>query len=107
MLYQRLSRGWKDEHRSLGDSGSMRSRSKSANSSIWACSRTEAPPRRVRSTGFMGMGNFSLRLTHKITAIAIIGVIGVVLIGGIHLYGESAMAVYRDEADNMRTIFEL
>jgi methyl-accepting chemotaxis protein len=55
----------------------------------------------------MRMGNFSLRLTHKITAIAIIGVIGVVLIGGIHLYGESAMAVYRDVADNARTISEL
>lgn len=49
----------------------------------------------------------SLRLTHKITAIGVIGVIGVVLIGGIHLYGEKAMAVYRDAADNARTIAEL
>ncbi|TQF33807.1 HAMP domain-containing methyl-accepting chemotaxis protein [Bradyrhizobium sp. UNPA324] len=50
---------------------------------------------------------FSLRLTHKITAIGVIGVIGVVLIGGIHLYGERAMAVYRDAADDARTVFEL
>ena len=34
----------------------------------------------------------SLRLTHKITAIGIIGVVGVILTGGIHFYGESAMA---------------
>jgi methyl-accepting chemotaxis protein len=50
---------------------------------------------------------FSLRLTHKITAIGVVGVIGVVLIGGIHLYGENAMAVYRDAAENARTIAEL
>ena len=49
----------------------------------------------------------SLRLTHKITAIGVIGVVGVVLIGGIHLYGERAMAVYRDAAENARTIQEL
>jgi methyl-accepting chemotaxis protein len=53
------------------------------------------------------MRSFSLRLTHKITAIGVIGVIGVVLIGGIHLYGEKAMAVYRDAADNARAIAEL
>jgi methyl-accepting chemotaxis protein len=50
---------------------------------------------------------FSLRLTHKITAIGIVGVIGVALIGGIHLYGENAMAVYRDAAENARAIAEL
>lgn len=50
---------------------------------------------------------FSLRLTHKITAIGVIGVIGVVLIGGIHLYGERAMGVYRDAAEDARTVFEL
>ncbi|UPJ57831.1 methyl-accepting chemotaxis protein [Bradyrhizobium sp. 192] len=50
---------------------------------------------------------FSLRLTHKITAIGVIGVIGVVLIGGIHLYGENAMAFYRSAAENARTISEL
>ncbi|WFU42681.1 methyl-accepting chemotaxis protein [Bradyrhizobium sp. CB82] len=49
----------------------------------------------------------SLRLAHKITAIGIIGVVGVALIGGIHLYGEKAMAVYRDAAESARTIFEL
>jgi methyl-accepting chemotaxis protein len=53
------------------------------------------------------MSGFSLRLTHKITMIAGIGVIGVVLVGGIHLYGESATAVYRDAAENARTISEL
>jgi methyl-accepting chemotaxis protein len=50
---------------------------------------------------------FSLRLTHKITAIGAIGVLGVVLIGGIHLYGEKTMAGYRDAADNARDIAEL
>jgi len=46
-------------------------------------------------------------LTHKITAIGAIGVVGVVLIGGIHLYGEKASAVYRDAANNARSIAEL
>ena len=49
---------------------------------------------------------FSLRLTHKITAIGIVGVIGVVLIGGIHLYGERAMGVYRDAAEHARTVHD-
>src|SRR6202035_3415599 len=53
------------------------------------------------------MSSLSLRLTHKITAIGVIGVVGVILIGGIHLYGEAATAVYRDAAENARTIFEL
>jgi methyl-accepting chemotaxis protein len=53
------------------------------------------------------MNGLSLRLTHKITAIGIIGVAGVILVGGLHMYGESAVAVYRDAADNARTIFEL
>jgi len=53
------------------------------------------------------MGSLSLRLTHKITAIGVVGVIGVVLIGGIHLYGEKARAVYREATDNARTIAEL
>jgi methyl-accepting chemotaxis protein len=50
---------------------------------------------------------FSLRLTHKITAIGVIGVIGVVLIGGIHLYGERAMGISREAAERARTVFEL
>ena len=53
------------------------------------------------------MRSLSLRLTHKITAIGIIGVVGVVLIGGIHLYGEKAVSVYRDAAADARTLFEL
>jgi methyl-accepting chemotaxis protein len=53
------------------------------------------------------MSSLSLRLTHKITAIGVIGVVGVILIGGIHLYGEAATAVYRDAAENARAIFEL
>jgi methyl-accepting chemotaxis protein len=53
------------------------------------------------------MSGFSLRLTHKITAIGIIGVAGVVLVGAMHMYGESAIAVYRDAADNARTLSEL
>jgi methyl-accepting chemotaxis protein len=53
------------------------------------------------------MRSFSLRLTHKIIAIGAIGVVGVVLIGGIHLYGEKTMAVYRAAADNARSVAEL
>jgi len=53
------------------------------------------------------MSIFSLRLTHKITAIGIIGLAGVILTGGIHFYGESATAVYRDAAEDARSIFEL
>ncbi|PDT92361.1 methyl-accepting chemotaxis protein [Bradyrhizobium sp. Y36] len=49
----------------------------------------------------------SLRLTHKITAIGVIGVVGVILIGGIHLYGERAMGVYRSAAEEARSVFEL
>jgi methyl-accepting chemotaxis protein len=53
------------------------------------------------------MRSLSLRLTHKITAIGIIGLIGVVLVGGIHLYGESAVAVYRSAAESARGVAEL
>jgi methyl-accepting chemotaxis protein len=53
------------------------------------------------------MRSLSLRLTHKINAIGVIGVAGVVLIGGIHLYGERAAAVYRDAAENAGIIAEL
>jgi len=53
------------------------------------------------------MGLFSFRLTHKVAAIGVIGVLGVVLVGGIHLYGETAVAVYRDAAESARTIVEL
>ncbi|MDA9442752.1 chemotaxis protein [Bradyrhizobium sp. CCBAU 51745] len=50
---------------------------------------------------------FSLRLTHKITAIGVIGLVGVVLIGGIHLYGERAMGISRAAAEKARAVFEL
>ena len=53
------------------------------------------------------MRSLSLRLTHKITAIGIIGLIGVVLVGGIHLYGENEVAVYRSAAESARSISEL
>jgi len=53
------------------------------------------------------MSSFSLRLTHKITAIGVVGVVGVVLVGGMHMYGESAVVVYRDAAEKARTISEL
>ena len=53
------------------------------------------------------MSGFSLRLTHKIPAIGVIGVLGVILVGGIHWYGETAMAVYRDAAEKARAISEL
>ena len=50
---------------------------------------------------------FSLRLTQKITMIGVIGVAGVVLIGGIHLYGESVIGVYRKAAENARELQKL
>jgi methyl-accepting chemotaxis protein len=49
----------------------------------------------------------SLRLTHKIIAIAIVGVAGVMLIGGMHMYSEAEMASYREAAETARAIFEL
>ncbi|MGZ5874120.1 MAG: methyl-accepting chemotaxis protein [Bradyrhizobium sp.] len=53
------------------------------------------------------MKGVSLRLTHKITAIGIVGVAGVILVGGIHIYGESEMASYREAAGKARAVFEL
>jgi methyl-accepting chemotaxis protein len=53
------------------------------------------------------LNGFSFRLTHKITAIGIVGVAGVFLVGGMHMYGESAMAPYREAAENARKLFEL
>src|ERR1700722_9770865 len=53
------------------------------------------------------MSGISLRLTHKISAIGIVGVIGVILVGGIHMYGESAMSGYREAAEHARSISEL
>jgi methyl-accepting chemotaxis protein len=53
------------------------------------------------------MHGLSLRLTHKITAIGVIGAVGVILIGGIHFYGESAIAVHREAAGKARALFEL
>jgi methyl-accepting chemotaxis protein len=53
------------------------------------------------------MASFSLRLTHKIAAIGVVGVAGVILVGGIHMYGESAVAAYQDAAENARVISEL
>jgi methyl-accepting chemotaxis protein len=53
------------------------------------------------------MRGFSFRLTHKVVAIGIVGIAGVMLVGGIHVYGESSMAVYRDTAHNAQTISEL
>ena len=53
------------------------------------------------------LSNFSLRLTHKITAIGITGVAGVILVGGMHTYGESEMASYKEVAGNARAVFEL
>ncbi len=53
------------------------------------------------------MRGLSLRLTQKILAIGVVGLIGVVLIGGIHLYGEHAIDAHRIAADEARTIAEL
>ena len=53
------------------------------------------------------MSSISLRLTHKISAIGIVGVIGVVLVGAIHMYGEAATSGYRAAAEEARSIAEL
>ena len=53
------------------------------------------------------MSSISLRLTHKISAIGIVGVIGVVLVGAIHMYGEAATSGYRAAAEEARSIVEL
>ena len=53
------------------------------------------------------MRGLSIRLTHKILAIGVIGLLGVLLVGGIHFYGESAVATYRLAAGNARAISEL
>ena len=53
------------------------------------------------------MSGFSLRLTHKITAIGIVGVVGVILVGAIHMYGEAATSGYRAAAEEARSIAEL
>src|SRR2546423_4919780 len=62
---------------------------------------------RISHNRYCKMRLLSLRLTHKITAIGVIGVIGVVLIGGIHFYGERAMGISRDAAERVRAVFEL
>src|SRR5690349_16526157 len=53
------------------------------------------------------MSGLSIRLTHKILAIGVIGLLGVILVGGIHFYGESAVATYRLAAAEARAISEL
>ncbi len=53
------------------------------------------------------MSVFSLRLTHKITTIGLIGVVGVVAVGGMHIYGESAMNAYRSVAIAARALSDL
>ena len=53
------------------------------------------------------MNGISLRLTHKISAIGIVGVVGVILVGAIHMYGESATSGYRIAAEDARSISEL
>jgi methyl-accepting chemotaxis protein len=50
---------------------------------------------------------FSPRLTHKIGAIGIVGVAGVIVVGGMHMYGESEIALYLETADKSRAVFEL
>src|SRR5262249_32020072 len=53
------------------------------------------------------MRGLSIRLTHKIVAIGVVGLLGVVLVGGIHFYGESTLETYRLAAERARTISEL
>ena len=49
----------------------------------------------------------SIRLTHKILAIGVVGLLGVILVGGIHFYGESILEPYRVATERARTISEL
>jgi methyl-accepting chemotaxis protein len=53
------------------------------------------------------IGKLSLRLNHKILSIGIVGVVGVVLVGGMHLYAGAEIARYNDEAEKAQVIFEL
>ncbi len=53
------------------------------------------------------MRGLSLRLTQKILAIGVVGLLGVIFVGGIHFYGENAVAAYRLAADRARAISEL
>jgi methyl-accepting chemotaxis protein len=46
-------------------------------------------------------------LSHKISALGILGVAGVSLVGGMHIYSEMTMAAYREVAENAGDIFEL
>src|SRR5579872_566855 len=48
-----------------------------------------------------------IKLTHKITAIGILGVVGVILVGGMHMYGETEMTPYREAAEKARAISAL
>src|ERR1700742_4601506 len=52
------------------------------------------------------MPGLAIRLTHKILAIGVVGLLGVILVGGIHFYGESAVAAYRLAADKARAVSE-
>jgi methyl-accepting chemotaxis protein len=53
------------------------------------------------------IGNLSFRLTHKILAIGIVGVAGVVLVGGMHVFAGAETAQYSEAAEKARGIFEL
>jgi methyl-accepting chemotaxis protein len=53
------------------------------------------------------MRGFSLRLTQKILVIALIGVLGALVIGGIHFWGDFAKQAYRVEAGSALKIYEL
>jgi methyl-accepting chemotaxis protein len=50
---------------------------------------------------------FSFRLTYRISAIGIVGLIGVTLVGGMHMYSGSEVARYGEAAEKARMIFEL
>ena len=53
------------------------------------------------------LSGFSLRLTHKITAIGILGVAGVILVGAMHMNGESSASTFSSAAASARAIFQL
>lgn len=65
------------------------------------------PGRLVPGNMLRFLPKIALRLSHKITALAILGVAGVALVGGLHIYSEITMESYREVAENAGAIFEL
>jgi methyl-accepting chemotaxis protein len=64
-------------------------------------------PNDHRAPTSAGARGFAIRLSHKIAAIGLIGVIGALAIGGIYVYGERAMTPAREAMERARAISDL